>query len=540
MSRPNPFVFASVLIVFVGVYGGLSWLAGGLYLDNHEGDSYHFLDILIRMEAGEVPHLDFVTPLGILTFWPIVQLMQAGVPAGMATILAQGLVALFLLPLVVYVGVTRLSKGVALMFGLFTLGLTLALSYGSAGSGVTVSMHYNRWAWSISFVLLAIALLPAEKPRPKLDGALVGILAALLLLLKITYFVTIVPVAALALARRWGMPGFVAALIGGLFVVLAATVTWGPAFWLAYLHDLRVVSSSEVRPFVGVPLNEIIAGPAYVGATLIGLATVLLVRRAGHEALATAMVLLVPGFIYISYQNFGNDPQWLLFVPVLLLALRPEAGFSQVLGVDLRRAMGTTAIVALAVFFPSLFNIAMSPVEHLAFDRSRFLPMLPEESGHQDMFIRVDRAYMMTAQVFKDQEPGPWEQYEGIVERSPAPEFEGITFPNCEWMAGSRGFFDVLSDDLSRAGIPDGSRLFTTDILAAFWLFGPYMAPEGSAPWYYGDLSGLENSDYVLIPKCGFVTRVRGIMIEDLAASEFDFSLVRDNALYALFEVQGN
>ena len=66
-------------------------------------------------------------------------------------------------------------------------------------------------------------------------------------------------------------------------------------------------------------------------------------------------------------------------------------------------------------------------------------------------------------------------------------------------------------------------------------LFAP---PENGAPWYYGDLSGLDNSDYVLIPKCGFVGRVRSVMIDDLNASDRDFELVRDNDLYALFSVR--
>lgn len=539
MSRLHTLSLAGLLLAFVVLYGGLTWMAGGLYLDTHEGDSFHFLDILLRMEAGQVPHLDFVTPLGVLTFLPIVLLMKAGFTVGAATILSQILVAMALLPLIVYVAATRLSRGVGALFGLFTLGLVLSLSYGSATSGVTISMHYNRWAWSIAFVLLALALIPPQhKERPLLDGGLIGVLGGVLLLLKVTYFVTIIPVAALALVTRWGVRGLIAAVVGGLVVVLVATVAYGPAFWLAYLHDLRVVTSSDVRPFVGVPLNEIVAGPAYVATTIVGLATVFLVRKTDHAAIATAIVLLIPAFIYISYQNFGNDPQWLLFVPVLLLALRPDEGFGEVFGVDLRRAMGTTAIMALAVFFPSLFNIALSPMEHLAFDKSRFVSMLPESSGHTDVFIREDRGYMMTAQIWKDQEPGPWAKYEALVDREPMPEFQGITFPNCEWMAGSRAFFDEITADLQASGIPDGSRIFTTDILVGFWMFGPYAAPENSAPWYYGDLSGLENSDYVLIPKCGFVNRVRSIMIDDLNASGRDFQMVRDNELYAMFSVR--
>ena len=475
MSRLNPIVLTGLFVVFVVLYGGVSWLAGGLYLDTHEGDSYHFLDILLRMADGQVPHLDFVTPLGLFTFLPITVLMQAGYPVGVATILAQMVVAALLVPFVVYVGATRLSRGVAVLFGLFTLGLTLALSYGSATSGVTISMHYNRWAWSVAFVVLALTLIPPRVDRPAFEGGLVGMLCGALLLLKVTYFVTIMPVAAVALASRYGLRPILTAIFGGLIVMAAVTFAYGVPFWFAYLHDLQVVSGSEVRPFVGVPLNEIIASPAYVGATIVGLAAILLVRKTEHLAIRTAIVLLLPGVIYITYQNFGNDPQWLLFIPVLLLALRPDAGFDTVFGFDLRRAMETTSVAAIAVFFPSLFNIAMSPFEHVAFDRTRFVPMI-EDARHQDIFIRTDRAYMMTAQVFKDQEPGPWATYEDQVDREAEPVFQGIPFPNCEWMAGSRAFFEVITEDLVGAGIPEGSRIFTTDILIAFWMFGPFRA----------------------------------------------------------------
>ena len=68
MSRPNPFVLTAGFLLFIGVFGGLPLLKGGLYLDTHEGDSYHLLDILLRIDAGLTPHLDFPTPIGFLAF----------------------------------------------------------------------------------------------------------------------------------------------------------------------------------------------------------------------------------------------------------------------------------------------------------------------------------------------------------------------------------------------------------------------------------------------------------------------------------------
>ncbi|NNE81835.1 MAG: hypothetical protein HKN18_16325 [Silicimonas sp.] len=538
MSRPNPLILTAALTLFIAVYGGMTLLKGGLYLDTHEGDSYHLLDILLRMESGRVLHQDFSTPLGILTFAPILAFMKAGIPVGTAIILAQLSVAILLLPLVVYAALTRMSRGVAYYFGLVTLGLALALSFGGPVSGVTISMHYNRWAWSIAFVILALALLPSKSAeRPALDGAIIGVLFGALALLKMTFFVSLAPGVAVAVLVHWKGRGFLAALIGGLGVAAITTLWMGVSFWGGYLGDLQSVTGSEVRSNVGVPLNDIISGALYIGATLVGVASVLLIRRAGHDTMALAILLLMPGFIFISYQNFGNDPQWVWILPVLLMSLRPEIGFAALAGVDLRVLMASAAWMAVALNFPSFVNNASSPIEHVAFDKDRFVPMLPAERGHQDIYIRVDRAYMMTAQVFKDLEQEVWSPYSEIVERAPLQEFGGITVPHCEWMAGSKAYFEVFTADLVTSGIPAGSQIFTADILSGFWLFGPFEPLQGGAPWYYSGLAGFQNADYVLIPKCSFVARVRGIMIKDLKASGAEFNLVRDNELYALFSI---
>ncbi|MEM7720178.1 MAG: hypothetical protein AAF222_13340 [Pseudomonadota bacterium] len=539
MSRLEPFLFTVIFALFAVAYAAPSWLAGGLYLDTHEGDSYHLLDILTHMSRGDSPHLDFMTPLGALSFWPIHWFMQAGQSAGMAMICAQILVAACLFPIIVYAALTRLSRGLGLYFAMVTLGLTLALSYGTAHSGVGISMHYNRWAWSITFIVLVLVFVPAKKfQRPVLEGFVVGGLIAALALLKITYFVALAPVAGLALWQMHGAKGLYAGVACGALVAGCVTVLEGPAFWLAYLNDLRLVANNDIRPFVGTTFDQIMAGPSFVGGTLVALAAALVIRATQPTVAGIAALLLVPGFLYITYQNFGNDPQWLLFMPVLLLALRPEIGVLKLFGMDAHRVAMVSAIAALALIFPSLFNVALSPIKHASFDKTRFIPMLPETVGHQDIFIRRDRAYMMTAQIYRDQEDGPWAQYEAQVGRSPVPYFEGVRFPYCEWRAGSRALLETLGDDLSKADLPKGSRLFTADLLAAYWFFAPVAPPQGGAPWYYGQLSGLDNTDYVMVPKCAFTAGVRNVILGELSQSGQRFTLVRDNDLLALFRVE--
>ncbi|MEO0916927.1 MAG: hypothetical protein AAFY31_08080 [Pseudomonadota bacterium] len=538
MSRAEPFLLAVIFVLFSGAYGALSWLAGGLYLDTHEGDSYHLLDVLTRMSRGETPHVDFVTPLGALAFWPMSWFMQFGVSAGMAMIYAQVLVAGALFPIVLYAAATRLPRGLAIYFGMLVLGLVLALSYGTATSGVGISMHYNRWAWSIAFVLLLVVFVPSRTAyRPFLEGVFVGLLVACLALLKVTYFVALAPVAALALWQMHKGRGVIAAVVSGLLIATIVTIQEGFAFWFAYLSDLRLVAGNDIRPFVGTTFDQILAGPSYIGGTLAAVAAALVIRVTQPTVTGIAAFLLVPGLLYITYQNFGNDPQWLMVLPVLVLALRPAPGTSTLFGIDAHRVAQFTALAAFVLIFPSLFNVMLSPIKHASFDKARFIPMLPEDAGHQDIFVRRDRAYMMTAQVFRDQEAGPWAPYEVEAGRAPVPVFEGVSFPFCQWQAGSRALLETLGAQLSDANLPEGSRLFTADLLAAYWFFATVRPPEGSAPWYYGQLTGLENTDYVMVPKCAFTAHGRNTILGELSQSNEMFTLVLDNELLALFRV---
>lgn len=538
MSRPNPYLLIGTLLIFIGGFGGLSVMQSGLYLDTHEGDTYHLLDILFRMERGLQPHVDFVTPLGLLSFLPIVLLMQAGLGVGAAIVWSQVAVALILWPIASYAAITRLPRRTAYAFGCLVLGLVLALTYGGPASGASISMHYNRWAWALALLMLVLAILPARdgSTRQGLDGILIGALASCLLLIKVTFFVCLLPAVAVALLWRGEKRTFVAALATGLAAVLLVAVVYGPSHWLAYLSDLRTVASSEVRPFVGVPFNQIVAGPPFLGGTLLGILSVFLLRQAGQERAGTLLILLLPGFFYITYQNFGNDPKWLLFLPVLLMALRPEPGVYRVAGVDLSDGAAWISAAALALYFPSLANLALSPVNHAAIQSAEFLPMLPDQSEDQDIFIRVDRATTMTAEIHLDATSPVWAKYAEQADREPPLSVAGIDLPHCELLAGSRAYFVEITDDLERAGIPEGSQFFTTGILSAFWLFGPYAPLQGGAPWYYGNLSGIENADYVLVPKCGYVSRVLRIMLNDLETAGVELSVVRDNELYVLLE----
>ena len=199
MSRPNPLILIGILALFVGVQSWLTYNTGTYYLSEHEGDTMHLLDILFRMHDGALPHLDFETPLGILAFLPMVYLMDIGYSVGQSILFSQFIVILLLTPVVLYAAWSRLSAPASYAFVVLAATLILAISYGGTGAGTSMSMHYNRWAWTLASLVVVLTLLPGRGPTAMFDGVLVGLLFSVLALTKITFFLMILPGALIAL-----------------------------------------------------------------------------------------------------------------------------------------------------------------------------------------------------------------------------------------------------------------------------------------------------------------------------------------------------
>lgn len=531
MSGPNPVVFCGTLVAATVAVTAVFLSKGALHIASHEGDTYHLLDILFRLERGETPHVDFVTPLGILSFAPILAFLEAGLGVGRAFLLAQGALALALLPVLAYAALTRLPSWLAWVFAGATLTLVLALTWGGASSAISVSMYYNRWAWAVAFVVVLVAVVPARgRGHPILDGFIVGVGGGLLLLLKATYFVALAPLLLFAILSFHGGRAFIWSLAGGIFVAAAATAAFGVTFWQDYMADLVNVAGSEVRPNPGVPFRDIVADPQHISGVLLGFAAVIALSKARQEKRARAMFFLVGGAVYVTFQNFGNDPQWLVLFAVLIATFAGEASGRP------RAALQAISVAAAALIFPSMLNMALSPFEHLGQARSEYRPLLPGRAGHADIVGRIDRASAFVAEVdLTRSDP----RYAGFAEAARRPErliFEGVEIPHCNLLGGLASRFEMIADSLVEDGVEEGASIFTTGVVSAWWLFGPFEPLRGGAPWYYGDLTGLPNADYVLIPKCSYNDRIRRIIVEELRAADVSLTLVADNDLYALFE----
>ncbi len=473
-----------------GVIALLTLWQGSLTINLHEGDASHLAAIVLRMAEGEWPHLDFMTPLGIGALAPIAALVAAGEGLGTAYLGAQAAMAALLLPALWWTGMTRLGGGwLALGFGAFVLALTMAHVHGGAEAYVSVSMHYNRWAWAVSYVVLALLILPGARRAPRLEGAMLGIGFAWLALTKATYFAGLAPVALVALALRRDGPGLSWSLGASLAVALAVTAAAGPAFWPAYLGDLLAVATSEARPSPGLSFTEVLSAPTHLAATLVLLAAVVILRRSVHKTEGTILMAAIPGLALITWQNFGNDPQWLPLLAFTLAALRPAGPAGQ--------PYLAAALVAAALALPSALNVATSPARQMAALSEDSVPLMPARPEHDDFRIAAKRAEKVLVRV-----PGP-----GFAD-PPEPTFWGATLPRCELRHGGVRTDVATVEEVAEAGFA-GRRAFVADTMQALWLFGDLARLPGGAPWYYDGLPGGDAAEIVIVPLCPTGTAAR-------------------------------
>ena len=537
MSRPNPTTLFGFFVAVIVAMCGVSLLKGTVYIAKHEGDILHMLQMVLRMAEGQWPHLDFMTPIGALAAAPIALFVKLGFGVGMAFLLAQALVAVVLFLPVWWTAWSRFDGFLPYLFGLIVLVLATALVHGEAQPSLSLSMHYNRWAWAASFVAIALAIMPSQViARPVLDGVIIGLAMTALMMLKATFFVAFALPVALALVLRGSVQTLIVAAVVGAVVAGLVTFAAGIEFWQAYLGDLLQVSRSEIRPAPSGTFNYVVASSAYVGGSLALVLGVVLLRQAGQKNGGLTLLLLVPGFFYVSYQNYANDPQWLLLLGVLLLAMLPRAEMRNGFGWDLRTALLLTATVAFAMAAPSFLNLAFSPFRYFRIDATQYMPMMPKSGVNTDLQVQKSRGARVQALIPLDGRQSPFAAYATIAELEEPVDFMGETLDECEVESGLSAYFDTIAADLDASGLADGKQLLSADLLSSYWLFGSLEPLKGGAPWYYGGLPGFDNADYLLVPLCPVIAEVRRMILKSVEEAEIPLTEVRRTSLYILYE----
>ena len=545
MSANSGKILAVFMAVLLVAYATLTFLKGGFFIGKHEGDTLHLLQMLFRMQGGDWPHFDFVTPIGILAFAPIVVFLKLGFGAGQAILAGQFLVALALFPFIWWVARSRFSGGWTYLFAATILIFCVALVHGEAVDAVSISMHYNRWAWAAAFLAITVAMIPSSGTRSAsiADGVVVGTMMVVMALIKVTYFAAFFfPVLIGLLARGAGRTVLWAVVSGVVAAGLATLAVGTPIFWLAYLQDLLNVAGSEVRPQPGRDFGYVVSAPAYIGGSLIILVSVVLMRQADRKPEGLMLLLLAPAFFYVTYQNFGNDPQWLWLLGLLLFARLPDAGLRNGFGWELRQSVTLCAIAALALATPSFMNLTASPLRHLATDVEKYEPLMPGSGPHEDLQTFAPRAFQLDFRAAMDGEGTAFAQYAEYTDRDKLEvTFQGEDMAYCTLELGLVGWFETVANDIASWDGGEGAALFTADLLSSYWLYAELAPLKRGAPWYYGDLSGIENADYLLVPKCPLSAPTRKAILDDISAQSWADRVteVRRTELYTLYALPG-
>lgn len=521
MSKEKGIILAGVQLALFVLFAGALVAKGGLFIRQHEGDTLHLLQILLRMADGQIPHMDFVTPIGILAFAPIVTFLKLGFGAGEAFVWGQILVGAIFFPAIWWVAMSRIGGVWRYVFMVSMMVLCMGLIHGETLPVLSVSMHYNRWAWAAAFLAITTALLPnRHRDVPLVDGIVIGLAFAVMALIKATYFAAFLPAVLVALfTRNLGGKVTLWALVFGVIAAGLTTLYVGtPLFWLHYLADLLNVASSESRSFPGLPFGEVVSAPAYLPGSILGLAGVIFLRQSGQMREGLVLLLLLPGFFYVTYQNYGNDPQWLGLVGILLITLLPAQATHNSLGWDLNRGLTVVASGAMLLAAPSFLNVGQSPFRHLLTDPDDFVPVLPGVEGHQDILTFNVRGNRLDVTRPIDGPDTVFAAFHDPEFREEQTEFKGETLPWCSLDLGMVAWFRTVSDDLVASGLVDGKAIFVADLLPSYWMFGAGEPVPGGAPWYYGELTGIENADLLLVPQCALSLALRKQILEEVTA----------------------
>ncbi|MEM9974631.1 MAG: hypothetical protein AAF771_10655 [Pseudomonadota bacterium] len=516
MSRANPLMLAVFLAVVLAAMVGPAFLKGGVYLTAFEGDALHVVDVAMRMHLGQIPHLEFHTPLGAMAFLPIAWMLGFGAPLGMAYLGAQALMAALVLPLAFWAAWTRLPKRTAFVFAAMPIIVMASLSYGTAEPPVTIAMHYNRWAWALAFVVAILIALPPRTPaRPFVDGAVLGIALAGLALIKAPYFVALAPVAVIALILRGQGRAFAAMAATGLTIAALATVAYGLGFWAGYVQDLLAVAGSDIRAHPGIPLAAVAVSPPFLATTLTAVAGALLLRQAGMPVTGLILFLLIPGFIYLTFQNFGNDPLWVIPLAVILTASVPEAGRKASFGLEARQAGTVLAAIAVALSLPHAQSLASGGLRHLALPQGEFEPMIASSNPVYDgIYVATVRANTTRAAGDLTAPDAAFSALAGTLDPKEPVRVAGEPLPDCRFESGIIGASRLVAEDIG----PGADAVFVADMLAPHWMFTGSAPLTGAAPWNYGDTLGIDRATELVVPICAISTASRRGTLDKIAA----------------------
>jgi hypothetical protein len=299
----------AVLLGFVAVLAGILRWTGSSFQTDMAWDAIIMLEAGTRWLQGQIPHVDYLSPIGILPTW----LMSVALRLSRGTAHALAYAPLLVVfPVAIagwWVAQRRLSAWLSLGFAGFLAALVTAtrplpfgmLPYPVEFMHTSYAMAYNRLGWALLIILVLQQFVPARAraaaPASRLEAAGAGAVCVLLLLTKVNYAAAAAGVVLVGLViARPTRGATVALLVGAVAAVGLAIVLlrFHPGAWwreFSYLGQVNPLVT-RVGQFGEGLLRETLAGLLTLAGIV--LAWPLLRLRPRHEAdLAGPRVVLL-------------------------------------------------------------------------------------------------------------------------------------------------------------------------------------------------------------------------------------------------------
>ena len=360
-------------------------------------------------------------------------------------------------------------------------------------------------------MIVLILFLPARDGwrNEVLDGVFAGLCVAALVLIKLTFVVALVPFGLVVVLHDRRGRFFLTALVSVAAVLgLVTLFLGGGAFWLAYLRDLLLVAGSDLRAYPGEDFGSLIGKPAFMPGTVALLTAIVFWRKTKRMREGLLLLILAPGWIYITYQNWGNDPKWLFLLAILLLAIPAPDDAKPFWSVPAARFGQALALVCLSLFAPSMVNLATSAPRHLLLDEKEFAPIF-NDLARSDLRVMIATHRLPNTQgKMQGISFGPVEEDDAGEATEPL-RLNGEELAYCQTVTGLVGWMRVAAEQLGAVEEAVGRTVMAADLLDVLWLFGPFERTPDIGPWYYGSDRGFEAVDYVMVPLCPMSIRAR-------------------------------
>jgi hypothetical protein len=488
-----------------------------VFVNNMPVDVLHTILGAERIRLGDMPHADFHTPVGALSFYLITWLENLSGDVVYALKLSNVVVGGLVLALTVWLVITRLSQISFLLVGIYLVMMAMSFSWDEAEVGVTFAMYYNRWSWCLFIVSLLLCIPPRHRTRAT-DTADVLILAFIffaLAFVKLSFFVTVLVGTAIAatIFRRHKIV-ILAVPVGILISALAISLEIMPLSLTGYLQDILDTARSplRVRSMTDIAKAPLLA--KNIGQTLAVTVLILIFFRLKLWGLfiLTGMVL---GFTAANtVQNYGNGLAGFIVAAILAVEFAlPRKDFPEN---DRTLATGAAAFIFAAalplVYYAQLTLVAVST------SNEDMIAPFSEPSRLSSLRITGQTEEMDFGEMqFHYSEPRM---------------IGGRIIESCAVVEDQNIYFRSVSEGtqaLLESGLRAEDRVVSLDHIDPFWLTTSTAPLPGGHLWYMGTVSlpdqdVLKKTRFFVAAKCQNEKKWSDTWKEAREASGMDFS----------------